>query len=115
VLHWWLGDADQTARALELGAYFSINFANLKHREVIAAIPVERLLAETDHPDGNRWGSQPRQPGNVSKVERSLGELHGMSPDSFRRQCWSNIKRLTAEAECEGLLPERVQSVLAEA
>ena len=57
VLHWWLGDSEQTARALELGAYFSINFANLKHREVIAAIPVERLLTETDHPDGNRWGS----------------------------------------------------------
>lgn len=115
ILHWWLGDADQTARALELGAYFSVNSSNLKHMEVLAAAPVERLLTETDHPDGNRWAPHPRQPGNASKVEGSLGALHGMSPGSFRRQCWSNLKQLMADVECEGLLPERVQTVLAEA
>lgn len=115
VLHWWLGDADQTARAVEFGAYFSVNASNLKHREVLAGIPVERLLTETDHPDGNRWAPKPRQPANVKNVESSLGELHGMSPESFRRQCWSNLKQLTADVECEDLLPERVQSILAEA
>ena len=32
VLHWWLGDAAQTERALELGCYFSINFASARRR-----------------------------------------------------------------------------------
>lgn len=115
VLHWWLGDTEQTRRAADLGAYFSVNSANLKHREVLKSIPITRLLTETDHPDGNRWGPQPRQPGNVSQVESFLAEVHQMSPQSFRRQCWSNLKHLTSSVGCAGLLPERVQSILAHA
>ncbi|GAB7003957.1 TatD family hydrolase [Nocardioides sp. AN3] len=115
VLHWWLGDSRQTARALELGAYFSVNSSNLKHKEVLAGIPLDRLLTETDHPDGNRWAPQPRHPGNVSRVESILGELHGLAPHAFRNKCWSNLKQLTTEVECAALLPERVRSILAEA
>lgn len=115
VLHWWIGDAVQTQRAVELGAYFSVNSSNLKHKDVLSAIPVNRLLSETDHPNGNRWSPQPRQPGNVTKVEKSLGELHGMSAQAFRRQSWANLKRLTEEIDCGDLLPQRVQAILAEA
>lgn len=115
VLHWWLGDAAETRRAVELGAYFSVNPSNLKHKDVMSAIPLNRLLSETDHPDGNRWAPQPRLPGNVTRVEKSLGELHGMSAEAFRRKSWTNLKQLAEEADCADLLPHRVQAILAEA
>ena len=72
VLHWWLGDVAATKKAVELGAYFSINAANLKNREALDQVPLDRILTETDHPDGDRWSAQPRQPGNVTKVESEL-------------------------------------------
>lgn len=115
VLHWWLGDAAATRRAVELGAYFSINAGGLKHAEVLSLIPLERLLTETDHPAGDRTSSMPRQPGNVSKVEKGLASIHGMKPTQIRRQCWSNLHALVASTGVAQLLPPKVGSVVSAA
>ena len=115
VLHWWLGDRNLTKRALELGAHFSVNAANLKNTEAIDVIPVERLLCETDHPDGNRWSTQPRQPGNVARVEKALGDRHGLTGPTFRAKCWKNLQVLSAATGTTELLPPRVRGILAEA
>lgn len=115
ILHWWLGDAQTTAAALDLGAYFSVNPANLKHIEVLAAVPLERLLPETDHPSGDRFGQAPRVPGNVSRVEHELAKLHGLTPTAVRHRFWANLKALTASVHVAGLLPRRVAAVIAAA
>lgn len=39
-----------TKKAVELAAYFSINAASLKNREALEHVPLDRILAETDHP-----------------------------------------------------------------
>ena len=115
VLHWWLGDAVATRRAVELGAYFSVNAGGLKHAEVLSLIPIERLLTETDHPAGDRTSPQPRQPGNVSKVEKGLASIHGIRPFEMRRLCWSNLHTLVASTGVARLLPPGVGSVVAAA
>jgi TatD DNase family protein len=115
VLHWWLGDRSLTERAVALGAHFSVNAANLKNTNALDLIPLDRLLTETDHPDGNRWSTQPRQPGNVTKVEKALGDRHGLTAAAFRAKCWKNLQALAATTGTTTLLPERVQRVLAEA
>lgn len=115
VLHWWLGDAAATRHAVELGAYFSINAGGLKHTEVLSLIPLERLLTETDHPAGDRTSPQPRQPGNVGKVEKGLASIHGMKPSEMRRQCWSNLHALVASTGVARLLPPGVGSVVSAA
>lgn len=115
VLHWWLGDHTLTKRALEFGAHFSVNASNLKNTDALNAIPLERLITETDHPDGNRRTPQPRQPGNVAKVEAALAQRHGLSPQAFRQQCWTNLSNLSAAVGCSSLLPPRVQTILAAA
>jgi TatD DNase family protein len=114
VLHWWLGDRTLTERAVELGAHFSVNAANLKSLDALEAIPLDRLLTETDHPDGNRGASGPRQPGNVTKVEKVLGDLHGLTAAAFRARCWRNLQALASTTGTTKLLPMRVQGVLAE-
>lgn len=53
VFHWFTGTIAQLEKAIELGCYFSINPSMLKTKsgvEVIRAVPVERMLLETDVP-----------------------------------------------------------------
>lgn len=115
ILHWWLGDSRTTAAALDLGAYFSVNPANLKHADVLATVPLERLLPETDHPSGDRFGKPPRVPGNVNHVEQELAHRHGLTPTAMRRQFWSNLKILTDSVDVSELLPARIAAVIAAA
>ncbi len=112
VLHWWLGDEYATRKAVDLGAYFSVNVSNLRNIDVLAGIPPERLLTETDHPDGDRWSTEPRQPGNTGKVEATLAKHLGISPTRFRQTCWTNLRALVHSTESDTLLPERVRAML---
>lgn len=53
VMHWFTGTANETARALDLGCYFSVNQAMTKTErgtQILNVIPVNRLLTETDGP-----------------------------------------------------------------
>lgn len=113
VLHWWLGDAEQTQRAVELGCFFSINAAMLLRPEVVSRLPLDRLLTETDHPFGDRSGGRDRRPGEVGDVERATARLHGLEPDEVRRILWRNFGKLTHRARCGGLLPRPVRVTLA--
>jgi TatD DNase family protein len=112
VLHWWLGDVAATKKAVEIGAYFSINAATMKNRAALDQIPPDRILTETDHPDGDRWSAQPRQPGNVTTVETELGRHYGITAADLRRTCWKNLRTLTESTRTQELLPPRVQAIL---
>lgn len=53
ILHWFTGTTGERKRAVEAGAYFSINsrmLATKSGQETIKAIPAERILLETDAP-----------------------------------------------------------------
>lgn len=112
VLHWWLGDTSATRKAVELGTYFSVNASNLKNIDALSVVPPERLLTETDHPDGDRWSTQPRQPGNVTKVEAALANATGTTPATFRLTAWNNLRALVEVTHTARLLPERLQAIL---
>ena len=112
ILHWWLGDAQQTQRAVELGCFFSVNASSVRRKDVLAEIPRDRLLTETDHPLGDR-GSRGRRPGRVDDVERALGGQHRMSPSEVRRLMWSNLHLLVSTTGCSRLLPTEMRAALA--
>lgn len=112
VLHWWLGSAMATKRAVELGCYFSVNAAMLRRPAVLRHIPADRLLSETDHPYGDRSGPGPHQPGNVLAVEHALARLHGLEPDGVRHILWRNLDRLVQETGCRSLSSRRINSYL---
>jgi TatD DNase family protein len=115
VLHWWLGDVPTTRRAIELGAYFSVNFAGLSNEEALREVPLDRILTETDHPDGDRRSAKPRQPGNVTSVEIELARRYGLHPQRLREVIWSNLRALTRAVAVTHLIPPRVNTILAEA
>lgn len=109
VLHWWLGDEDETRRAVELGAYFSINASQVSRWPALGAVPADRILTETDHPFGDRRERAPRRPGNVAAVERGLSEALGVGGEDVRRLVWRNFRGLVDELHLHDLLPHRFQ------
>jgi len=113
VLHWWLGDENQTKKAIELGCSFSVNASMLKHPELLGPLPLDRLLPETDHPFGNRSAGRSRRPGNVADVERTIGRIHGLDETAVRLAMWRNLAAKVAAAKCGSLLPRPTRIILA--
>jgi TatD DNase family protein len=113
VLHWWLGDREQTARAIGLGCYFSVNASMLRRPDLLASLPLDRVLAETDHPFGDRSGGRGSRPGRVEDVERALARVHGVEPDDVRREMWRNLAELVRSTKCGVLLPRPARVALA--
>jgi TatD DNase family protein len=112
ILHWWLGDSGETARAIELGCYFSINYSMIRTTDAWKLIPLDRLLTETDHPSGDRFSGSPRQPGRVQSVEVAIAEHHGISASAIRTQVWENFARTVADTETTSLFPHPVRSMI---
>lgn len=112
ILHWWLGDAKQTQRAVELGCYFSVNASSVRRRDILCQIPRERLLTETDHPFGDRR-SKFQRPGNVEDAELGIGREFGMTQREVRSLMWSNLHRLVSITQCSAMFPRSVQMALA--
>lgn len=115
ILHWWRGTPVQTARAVDLGCWFSVNAASMRNPELVAPIPLDRILTETDHPSGDRSSSEPRQPGAVEDVEAALARIYGSTPAGVRAMVWANLAQLVQEVSITELLPTPVQRMLAAA
>lgn len=113
VLHWWLGSPTETARAVELGCYFSINAAMLRRDDILRSIPIDRVFTETDHPFGDRTSRSIRQPGAVSDVEMALATMHGLSKEMIRIQLWRNLRTAVSELGVGAMLPKELRSHLA--
>ena len=112
VLHWWLGSQRATRRAVELGCYFSVNAAMLRHPDMLSSIPPDRLLTETDHPFGDRSSPAPRLPGHVLPIEHALARYHSLQPEDVRRLMWTNLGHLVRDAGCAKLLTRRIRAYL---
>lgn len=100
VLHCFSGDKEYLAEALELGLYISfagnVTFANAHaHRELLALVPLARLLLETDSPFLNPdRGQFPNHPAQITKVYAQVAELKQVSLATLEAQVWENAQQL---------------------
>lgn len=96
VLHWFSGTADDMARAMRLGCWFSVGPAMLsskKGRALAAAMPRERILTETDGPFA-KVEDQTLFPWHAQTAVVSLAELWMVSPKEVEAQLMSNLRTL---------------------
>ena len=112
ILHWWRGSAAETKRAVALGCYFSLNGAEAARPKVIALVPVDRVLTETDFPHTRRSDKSADRPGAVRTIERALAQQWGLSLDDVRRQLWKNLAQLCAATRTSNMMPRRLQGSL---
>lgn len=103
VMHSFAGDAATADACLELGLH--ISFAGMLTykkndalREVARAVPLDRLLVETDSPylapvplRGKR-----NEPANVQHTAAVLAAVHGLTPDEMAEITTRNARRLFA-------------------
>lgn len=109
VLHWWRGTRDQTARAVELGCYFSVNSRDLRNPAVVGVVPRDRVLTETDHPAGDRSEPPPHRPGHMPKITAALAREWAVPPDETVQQIWRNWRELTLTTHTADRLPPDFQ------
>jgi TatD DNase family protein len=112
ILHWWLGTADETRRAIDLGCFFSVNYSMAKKPSLVESLPLDRLLFETDHPSGDRYSPRPRRPGAVQPVEDLLAAQRRTSPMAIREQAWRNFGRVVEQVGVAAMMPPPVQKMI---
>lgn len=96
VMHWFTGTASEAKRAAQLGCYFSINAAMLtddKRRALVANLPFERLLTETDGPF-TRSGNRASEPADVVDAVIGLARLRDVEPVTMAKAITANLREL---------------------
>lgn len=106
VLHFFSGDLEMAREAEELGFYFGVDgpltFRNAEEmREVAKALPIERLLVETDAPflTPQPHRGKRNEPAYVRFVAEQLASLHNMSLDEIARRTTENAYQLFPKLE----------------
>lgn len=105
VMHCFTEALDMAEAAMEMGFYVSISgivtFKNAKNvQEVAAAIPMDRLLIETDAPylTPVPYRGKPNGPQHVGYVAEKIAELKGLSVDEVAQQTTENFYTLFNKA-----------------
>jgi TatD DNase family protein len=99
VLHWFTGTAAEAKRAVDLGCYFSVNaemLANEKRAAITKALPLDRVLTETDGPF-TQTDARPTRPSDVWIAVKGLAHLHGLSSSSVSNLINQNLKNLLVD------------------
>lgn len=101
ILHWYTGTLRELERALAYGFYFSVNSAMAasdKGRRILAALPQDRILTETDGPllkiDG-----QAARPEQTALIVEHLAGFWRVDPVDARKTILTNFRRLLEESE----------------
>ena len=66
---------------------------NERHAPMVQAIPLDRMLTETDGPF-TREGARPSQPADVTVVVEALGRLHGLPAADVASLIRDNLRAL---------------------
>lgn len=105
VLHCFTEDVATAHAAIEMGFYISISgvvtFNNARElREVVRALPLERLLVETDSPwlAPMPYRGKQNEPRFVREVAQAVADLKQISLNELARQTSSNFFELFSKA-----------------
>jgi len=101
VLHCFSGDLDMARACLELGFFISFTGTitypkNTEAREIVAALPVDRLLVETDCPylAPQKYRGKRNEPAFVRHTAEEIARIKGLSLEDVARITSLNVHRL---------------------
>jgi len=109
ILHWFSGTDDQAKRAVRAGWYFSVNVA--MRETMVAALPPDRVLPETDFPSTRRHRGAAR-PGDVDALESRLSAMWGIDTAEVRARLFRNLRAIAASSGAIERLPETLANLL---
>ena len=101
VMHYFTGSVEDGLRFVEMGfllsVHTSVTFKNAgAMREVVAQLPLESLVIETDSPYGAPQGYRGKrnEPAYVVEVAKMIAELQGVSVEAVAEATYANACRL---------------------
>ena len=101
VFHCFTGNAGLARAALRLGFYISaagiVTFPKASElRETLKAVPLDRLLTETDSPflAPVPYRGQRNEPAHVARVVETLAVVHGLAKEAMAAQTAANFRTL---------------------
>ena len=101
VLHCYTGSVEMALEYIELGFYISlggpVTFKNSRvSKEVAIAIPLDKLLIETDSPylTPEPYRGKRNEPQYVKYTAKTIAELRGISVEELARATSDNAKRI---------------------
>lgn len=98
ILHWFSGTKAELAKAVEMDCWFSVGNAMVrgkKGRDLVALMPANRVLTETDGPFAQNNG-RPLQPAQCDKAIAYLSHLWGMQAKSVSIKVAENFRYLVS-------------------
>jgi TatD DNase family protein len=96
IFHWYTGPFSVLDEAVSDGHFFSVNPAMVRSergKQIIAKIPPNRLLTETDGPLV-KISRMPAHPWDVAIVEKHLSQVWNVEPEEVRNRVWSNFQQI---------------------
>ena len=96
VLHWFMGSRKEMKRAEALGCYFSVNVEMTRSergRTLIANIPTDRILTETDGPFTHTDG-RPTEPADFKTTVDAIAHVRSIPPGALTNAIGTNLKTL---------------------
>jgi TatD DNase family protein len=101
VLHSFSGSPETAQRAIQLGFYIGVTgpvtFKNaVERQEIVAALPLERLLIETDAPFLTPYSHRGRrnEPAFVYEIADKIAQLNSLSLEEVAAITSANAARL---------------------
>lgn len=97
IIHWYTGDIESITRFIDAGYYFSVNAsmcATSSGREIIAKIPLERMLVESDGPF-SKIGKKKYTPLYLYEIYSAIMDVTGQK--DLEMVIWENFKHLLTD------------------
>ena len=95
-----------------MGCFFSVNGAEARRPKVLALLPQNRVLAETDFPYPRRSDPVADRPAAVATIEVCLMQEWGVDQLGLRRRLWRTVSALYERCELSERLPETVHDAM---
>lgn len=96
ILHWFSGSVRDLERAVEAGAFFSVNPAMIRSasgNRLVASIPRDRVLTETDGPFV-MVRDRPAEPKDTALVVNALARIWSVEPSAASAVIRANLREL---------------------
>ena len=98
IMHWYVGAEPLMRTMLDRGYLFSFGAA-VRHdahvQRLVAVVPDDQLLLETDNPGAERWFTGVQgQPGLLCDVEVAVAAIRRTAPERIRASCNANTLTL---------------------
>ncbi len=97
IIHWYSGPVSLIESYLAAGCYFTVGIDVLNPRKqtgIVEILPIDRILLETDNPDGYRWFAyEIGMPDLLLKIAERAAEIKQMSVPELENRLWQNWER----------------------